>query len=66
MRKKDQITNLEAVQFLRATQPEKWGKYTEVNLLRRYYEAKKRRREDPKFRKLADKKMAERLAEEDD
>jgi hypothetical protein len=39
-----EMTNLEAIRFLRATSPE-WAQFSEANLLRRYYEAKALRRE---------------------
>ena len=43
-------TNLEIIRELRSSDP-KWAQFSEANLLRRYYEARKRLREgkiDPK------------------
>ena len=37
-------TNLEAIRELRASDP-MWAQFSEANLLRRYYEARKRQRE---------------------
>lgn len=48
-KKPKEMTNREAIQLIRREQPE-WAQFSEANLLRRYYEAKKRQR-DAKARK---------------